>query len=77
MPQPTAADDPFTTFAAELSHNLPLIRRLLAEHPASGPCTGCRLPGPQGAPAAPCGVRQVAALALKIRATAGGMRGER
>jgi hypothetical protein len=59
--------DPFTAFAAELSRNLPLITRLLAEHPASGPCTGCRLPGPQGAPSAPCGVRNVAALALTIR----------
>jgi hypothetical protein len=61
------ADDPFSTFAAELAHNLPLIQKLLAEHPASGPCTGCRLPGPQGAPAAPCGVRNVAVLALSIR----------
>ncbi len=69
--------DPFTSFAAELSTNLPLIIRLLAEHPAEGPCTGCRLPGPQGAPAAPCGVRNVATLALSIRAAAGGMRGER
>ncbi len=69
--------DPFTSFAAELSTNLPLITRLLAEYPAHGPCTGCRLPGPQGAPAAPCGVRNVATLALSIRAAAGGMRGER
>ena len=71
------AHDPFSRFAAELSHNLPLITRLLAEHPAHGPCTGCRLPGPQGTPAAPCGVRNVATLALSIRAAAGGMRGER
>jgi hypothetical protein len=65
--QPTADLDPFTSFAAELSRNLPLITRLLAEHAASGPCHGCRLPGPQGAPAAPCGVRNVAVLALSIR----------
>ena len=67
MSNRTAADDPFTTFAAELSRNLPLITRLLAEHPPTGPCTGCRLPGPQGAPTAPCGVRNVAVLALSIR----------
>jgi hypothetical protein len=65
--QPTVADDPFSTFAEELSRNLPLITRLLAEHPAEGPCTGCRLPGPTGAPQAPCAVRTVALLALQIR----------
>ena len=62
------ADDPFTTFAAELSRNLPLITRLLVEHPAEGRCHGCRLPGSQGVPPAPCGVHNVAALALTIRA---------
>ena len=65
--QPTVPDDPFTAFAVELGHNLPLVRRLLAEHPATGPCTGCRLPGPTGAPPAPCGVRNVAKLALSLR----------
>jgi len=65
----TAADDPFSTFAAELSHNLPLITRLLAEHPPEGLCTGCVLPGAKTAQVAPCGVRNVAALALSIRST--------
>ena len=61
-------DDPFSTFAAELSHNLPLIERLLAEHPPDSPCRGCVLPGPQAAPQGPCGPRSVALLALRIRA---------
>jgi len=67
MTNPTDPDHPFTRFAGELSNALPLIHRLLADHPPTGPCTGCRLPGPQGAPSAPCGVRNVAALALSIR----------
>ena len=67
MSEPTA-DDPFSMFAAELSHNLPLITRLLAEHPGEGFCTGCRLPSPQRAVQAPCGVRNVAVLALRLRA---------
>jgi hypothetical protein len=50
-----------------LSRNLPLINCLLAEHPPTGSCTGYQLPDPQGAPAAPCGVRNVAVLALSIR----------
>ena len=61
-------DHPFSMFAAELSHNLPLIMTLLREHPATGDCTGCRLPGAGVAIPAPCGVRAVAALALAIRA---------
>ena len=68
MPQPTAPEDPFSTFAAELSRNLPLITRLLAEHPATGLCYGCRLPGSRAVPNAPCGVHNVAVLALSIRA---------
>ena len=41
----TSDDHPFSMFAAELSRNLPLITTLLREHPATGDCTGCRLPG--------------------------------
>ena len=67
MPNATA-DDPFSTFAAELSRDLQLVTRLLADHPATGDCTGCRLPGAGVAIKAPCGVRAVAALALAIRA---------
>lgn len=69
MPDRTS-HDPFSDFAAELSRDLPLITRLLAEHPADGPCTGCRLPGAGPAIVAPCGVRNVATLALSIRAAA-------
>ena len=61
------AGDPFSTFAAELSHNLPLITVLLAEHPAEGNCTACRVPSSQVPIPAPCGVRNVAAMALSIR----------
>ena len=68
MPNPSG-DHPFSTFAAELSRNLQLVTRLLAEHPATGDCTGCRLPGARVAVKAPCGVRAVAALALAIRAS--------
>ena len=60
-------DHPFSTFAAELSRDPQLVIRLLAEHPASGDCTGCRLPGAGVAIPAPCGVRAVAALAMAIR----------
>ncbi|MDT7581788.1 MAG: hypothetical protein QOK35_3052 [Pseudonocardiales bacterium] len=67
MSNPTD-DHPFSTFAAELSRNLAPVTRLLAEHPATGDCTGCRLPGARVAVKAPCGVRAVAALALTIRA---------
>ncbi|HEX5812277.1 MAG TPA: hypothetical protein VFY38_09265 [Pseudonocardia sp.] len=34
------AHDPFSRFAAELSHNLPLITRLLAEHPRTARAPG-------------------------------------
>jgi hypothetical protein len=67
MSNPTD-DHPFSMFAAELSRNLALVTRLLAEHPATGDCTGCRLPGARVAVKAPCGVHAVAALALAIRA---------
>ena len=60
-------DHPFSMFAEELSRNLPLITTLLREHPATGDCTGCRLPGAGVAIPAPCGVRAVATLALAIR----------
>ena len=62
------ATDQFSAFAAELSTDLTLITRLLAEHPPEGRCTGCRLPSALAAIPAPCGVRNVAALALHIRA---------
>jgi hypothetical protein len=60
--------DPFTRFATQLSRDLPLITTLLAQHPAEGVCTGCRLPGAERGISAPCGVRNVATLALSIRA---------
>jgi hypothetical protein len=69
MPDRTG-DDPFTRFAIELSRDLPLITTLLAQHPAEGPCAGCRLLGAGGRVSAPCGVRSVATLALAIRAAA-------
>jgi hypothetical protein len=61
-------DDPFSTFAAELSHNLPLITRLLAAHPAAGRCTGCRSATGRPPIMAPCSIRTAALLALRIRA---------
>lgn len=64
---PTTRVDPFTKFANELATNLDLITRLLTTHPAVGPCHGCRLPGPTPPPQSPCGVRNVAVLALEIR----------
>ena len=66
MPDPTG-DDPFTCFAVELSQDMPLITTLLAQHPAAGVCTGCRVPGAGRLITAPCGVRTVATLALSIR----------
>ena len=63
-------DDPFTRFAVQLSRDLPLITTLLAQHPAEGVCTGCRLPGAKRGMSAPCGVRNVATLALSIRTAA-------
>ena len=65
---PTDSDHPYNTFARELgTNNLPLVHRLLAEHPPTGPCFGCALPGPQGVPPSPCSIRSLALTALSIR----------
>jgi hypothetical protein len=64
---PTDSDHPYNRFCRELSTNLALVHTLLAEHPPTGPCRGCRLPGPDPAPEAPCSVRRLALLALSLR----------
>jgi hypothetical protein len=69
VPNRTAPEDPFSTFAAEMSTNLSLITRLLAEHPAEGErCPGCPVPPGRPPITTPCSVRSLAIMALKIRA---------
>lgn len=67
MPDPIDHTAAWQSFAAELATMPQLVTRLLAEHPPTGPCRGCRLPGPDPAPAAPCSVRRLALAALNIR----------
>lgn len=61
-------DDPFTALAHALAAWPDMIERLLADHPAHGPCTGCTAPGGRATIMGPCPIRSLAQLAAAIRA---------
>lgn len=56
----------YDRFAAELARYPDMITRLLAAHPATGDCDGCRLPGAQLAIDAPCSIRALAERAQEL-----------
>lgn len=59
--------DPFTKLARALSAWPDMIGRLLAQHPPTGHCTGCTVPGGRAVTEAPCSIRKLAQLAQLIR----------
>ena len=50
----------YERFVVELARHPGMIDRLLATHPQTGGCSGCRLPGAQVAITAPCSIRTLA-----------------
>jgi hypothetical protein len=57
----------YVALAGVLSANPTLYRQLLREHPETGDCTGCMLPGSHKTTAAPCSIRTLAEMARDFR----------
>jgi hypothetical protein len=62
------SSEAFDSLAVEVSQDLDLVRRILAEHPGEGTsCRACRVPPGRPPIPAKCGPRSLALAALKVR----------